>query len=312
VEALPEETQILLWGGCSFAVIPLKMVVSPNSTEEISETKVNDWILDARFIDFETVALVTAHNAISTYNVHTKESNGHFNCEEQSLLYAAQIYVGNHESLIATGTVFNEIQLWQLPLTSLKSKSQISNVPIAKRLRGHEGCIFSLRFDTTGSYLASCSDDRTIRVWDVKKGTCIAIGFAHIARVWDVQFIPSQPSEGLYLLSTSEDTTALLWQLDLSKKTLNVQERYHGHNGKHVWSEAISSDGRIAATGGNDGRLNIWDIGRWRQRLGLEASDICWREQTLKVQVGGKESVDVIKGYRCIDASRLLLTTDSG
>lgn len=232
------------------------------------------------------------------------------------MLYAAQIRISeNRDALVASGTVFNEIQLWHPSgLSFVGSHTTITPASITKRLKGHEGCIFSLRFNEEGNMLASCSDDRTIRVWDVKEGTCLVIGFAHIARVWDVRFLPSNPEYcdgNTFLLSNSEDTTALLWKFSPSVRKLCVQERYHGHGGKHVWSQAISSDGMVAATGGNDGTVNIWDISGWRNRI-EEGSDVFWKEKPLKVSVDGKERLDSIKGYCCVDKDRLLLTTNSG
>jgi WD repeat-containing protein 6 len=187
-------------------------------------------------------------------------------------------------------------------------------VPISKRLLGHEGCIFSLRFNENGNLLASCSDDRTIRIWDATEAKCLAIGFAHVARVWDVRFIPSTDAndENIYLLSTSEDTSALLWQFSPTTRKLKVQERYLGHWGKHVWSQDVSSDGTMAATGGNDGAVNIWDIGGWKTRTGQGTDDIFWSEKSLSLTVDGKERIDPIKGYQCVGEDRLMMTTKSG
>ena len=302
---------MLIWGGPSFAILPLARLLGVDGNLRNGELIAHDWVLDARLLNSDTIALVTAHNTFITYSLTMNSFQQRFNCEEQSLLYAAQIHINPDNILVATGTVFNEIQLWR-PTMSSSGKVSSSVVPIAQRLRGHEGCIFSLRFNADCTLLASCSDDRTIRVWDVNKGTFIAIGFAHIARVWDVQFLPTPRSEGIYLLSASEDTTALLWHLDPSERTLKVRERYQGHSGKHVWSEAISSNGRLAATGGNDGGVNLWDVGGWKDRLGPAASEVCWTEQTPKALVDGKPCFDTIKGYRCIDSNRLLVTTNSG
>jgi WD40 repeat protein len=301
-------------------VIPddILVLLDEGASTIIPEIVVSDWILDACLLDSTTALLITAHNSLHIHSLKTGKVDRRYNCEEQSLLYAAQLYLTDTSDIVvATGTVFNEIQLWY-PLVNSVSKTSESPcmVPITSRLRGHDGCIFSLRFNDAGTLLASCSDDRTIRVWDVEQGTYIAIGFAHIARVWDVRFLPpaSTPDGELYLLSSSEDTSAILWTMSFEKRTLKVQEQYHAHGGKHVWSQAISYDGGMAATGGNDGGISIWDIGGWKERTGdmTHNYDIYWKEPSPRVTLNGREKVDKIKGYRCLDHDNLLMTTGSG
>ena len=37
-------------------------------------------------------------------------------------------------------------------------------------LKGHEGSVFDCAISADGSFIASCSQDKTVRVWDVAKG----------------------------------------------------------------------------------------------------------------------------------------------
>jgi len=307
VQALPEEVFVLLWGVTSFACLSLPRLCEVKSNEKDFELIVPDWTLDSQLLNATTVGVVTAHNSLLIYSLETKAWMRRFDCQEQSLLYSAQIHLSSQRDiLIAAGTVFNEIQVWTPSLDTPTT----APLAIEKRLVGHEGCVFSLRFNNSGTLLASCSDDRTIRVWNVDQGAFLAIGYAHVARVWDVQFLPSD-GENSYLLSNSEDTTALLWEFSKSDPRLKVQERYEGHSGKHIWSQAINRDGTMAATGGNDGGINLWDIAGWQKRTATSSSEIFWNTMSPRIMVDGHERLDPIKGCKCI-RGKLLLTTNSG
>lgn len=133
---------------------------------------------------------------------------------------------------------------------------------------GHEGSIFDVRISkelqrgccgNLKRVLASCSDDRTIRLWDVSHvninttrdavvdpGTdtqrtrhtgfsiaatdvqsdhshCLAIGWGHTSRVWKVRFVDSSPCDGsLALLSAGEDATSRTWKLVASTGTAST------------------------------------------------------------------------------------------
>ena len=68
-------------------------------------------------------------------------------------------------------------------------------------LRGHTNWIQSIAFSPDGQYLASGSDDHTIRLWDVKKGAHLNTLRGHTNSVQSIAFSP----DGQSLASGSTD-----------------------------------------------------------------------------------------------------------
>ena len=67
----------------------------------------------------------------------------------------------------------------------------------------------SVCFSPDGRRLASGSEDRTVRLWDVEKGACVKTLEEHGDYVKSVCFSP----DGRTVASCSSDMTARLWLL---------------------------------------------------------------------------------------------------
>lgn len=84
--------------------------------------------------------------------------------------------------------------------------------------------MLSLLFTTDGQTLISSSADRTIRIWAIATGDCIALD-RHHHWVWAL----SQHSIEQILLSSSQDETINAWSLDGTHlKTLRCARPYEG------------------------------------------------------------------------------------
>jgi WD40 repeat protein len=55
---------------------------------------------------------------------------------------------------------------------------------------GHEDAVLGIAYSVDGTHLASCSADKTLRLWDISAETCVWIGQGHSDRVTCVAFTP--------------------------------------------------------------------------------------------------------------------------
>ena len=192
---------------------------------------------------------------------------------------------------VASGTVFSEIVVWDISqevkvdeesldrlvqrwlanITADTNSIKASRIRRTSlhRLKGHLGSIFSVHFSPCGQYIATTSDDRTVRLFQLqpmdesKSGTnwnLVWTGWGHTARVFDVSFVfpsydhgdePSHPT----LVSAGEDGTARIWS---PPQTKEVTYPLRGHDCESVWTVDVREG--IIVTGGNDGCVKLWDL----------------------------------------------------
>ncbi len=111
---------------------------------------------------------------------------------------------------------------------------------LSVELRGHEHVIESLAFvteeplkvgtrenkhtETIRDYLASASRDRTVRLWKVSEGSCLAVFKAHENWVQSVLIHPN----GNYLISCSDDKTIRVFDIK-AERCLRTIEKAHDH-----------------------------------------------------------------------------------
>uniref|UniRef100_A0A3Q3QHW1 TFIID subunit TAF5 NTD2 domain-containing protein n=1 Tax=Monopterus albus TaxID=43700 RepID=A0A3Q3QHW1_MONAL len=216
--------------------------------------------------------------------------------------------------LLAAGFDSSTVKLWSLRARKLKAKphqADVSRIHLAcdvleeevdeedgsgseiKTLRGHSGPVFRTSFLTDSSGLLSCSEDTTVRYWDLGSFTNTALYQGHAYPVWDVDVSPCS----LYFASGSHDRTARLWtfsrtyplrlyaghlaDVDCVKfhpnsnylatgstdKTVRLWATqqgasvrlFTGHRGP-VQSLAFSPNGKYLASAGEDQRVKLWDL----------------------------------------------------
>jgi hypothetical protein len=127
----------------------------------------------------------------------------------------------------------------------------VSEVRERNRLETHSRSVWSVSFSPDGKTLASGSEDKTIKLWDVTTGKEIHTLQGHSSSVWSVSFSP----DGKTLASGSDDKTIKLWDVTTGKEIHTLQ----GHSSS-VWSVSFSPDGKTLASGSEDKTIKLWDI----------------------------------------------------
>ncbi|KAL8826140.1 MAG: hypothetical protein Q9170_007517 [Blastenia crenularia] len=265
-----KDAVLLIWGGRCLCTCEICEIQNGQLKVDVRfgrELKADDWILDTRFRPcphaFDPYAsvvegiavLITAHNVALTLDSDGAQAPflKRITAGPRSMLYSACIeWTLEEKILVASGTVFGEVLLWSFSERALFADDGILAVSqLHHSFTGHEGSVFGVRISPKlpdvyskdeKRLLASCSDDRTIRIWDVSalennvaspvgkrmnkvvseapsdglkdglsESRCIATIMGHASRIWNVRFHISK--KRISVLSFGEDSTAQLWEL---------------------------------------------------------------------------------------------------
>ena len=117
-------------------------------------------------------------------------------------------------------------------------------------LEGHTDLVWSVAFSPNGQTLASGSQDRTIRLWDLNNGKFNRILTGHRDAVNSIAFSP----DGRTLASGSWDGTIRLW----NPNNGNLKRTLTGHT-DGISSVAFSPDGQALASGSPDQTIRLWN-----------------------------------------------------
>lgn len=75
---------------------------------------------------------------------------------------------------------------------------------------GHSGPVYATQFTPTNTHLLSCSDDTTLRLWDLTSMENSVVYRGHTYPIWALDI----SQLGQYFASASQDRTAKLWTFD--------------------------------------------------------------------------------------------------
>lgn len=256
---------VLVWGGPLVTVLPASTLADLVHDEKGKDRgrcaaehyavpdrqvlRAPDWVYHGAVYPHNPglTAVVTAHNEVIPL-LRTGDPAGAGGWRlgrlrsppSRPILYSAQVrWTPGGEVLVAAGTVFGEIIVWKCRVADGGVDSDEAAVEVLHVFTGHEGSIFGVDFSPevvidprtrqVSRLLVSCSDDRTIRVWNVSdtgsgreksladnaftearetgfgenssttelearanhhSAKAVAVAMGHVSRIWSVRFSP--------------------------------------------------------------------------------------------------------------------------
>lgn len=123
-------------------------------------------------------------------------------------------------------------------------------------LPGHKVLIWTIAFSDDGCLLASGSIDHTIKVWNLKSGSCVQTLRGHTGAVLSVAFQPQKGVGPDYILaSTSQDGSIKLWNIS-TQDCIHTLENTE----QSVRTVTFNSSGDTLAIGYLDGQVSLVNL----------------------------------------------------
>ncbi|CAG0891787.1 unnamed protein product [Cyprideis torosa] len=180
---------------------------------------------------------------------------------------------------VATGGQDALVRLWKMSVAA-----SCTTLRSVKSLTGHSTSVMCVKFNPSGSLLASASGDKTVRLWNAETGACVSVLQGHGRYVTSVSF----SIDGKWLASGSNDRTVRIWKvndgpqdeaalLDLSPPAPRLSQPVSAWNVQDVcdWIEDLGLEtfrNRFQEEG-IDGRQILTMTDERLQALGIEDSD---------------------------------------
>lgn len=176
------------------------------------------------------------------------------------------VAISPDRQILVTGSSDKTIKLWNLAKVwqTDPQKAIDQSTFLTGTWRGHTNTLRSLAISADGQTLASGSNDRTIKLWNLApeienrgNGRNDEAAYLrstltdHLGPVYAMAFLPNQN----ILISGSGDWTIKIWDLTTNQAIKTLR----GHRGA-IRALAVSPDGHTLVTGSSDRTVKVWDL----------------------------------------------------
>ena len=140
------------------------------------------------------------------------------------------------------GALWQSIKKGGRDLTRLKSSFTV---------KAHDKDINSVSISPNNKIIATASQDKTVRLWDVESGSVIGTLKGHRRGIWSVVFSPVDQ----IVATSSGDKTVKIWSLT----DHSCLKTFEGHTSSVLKVEFMCDGTQLLSTG-SDGLAKVWDI----------------------------------------------------
>lgn len=135
---------------------------------------------------------------------------------------------------------------------------------------GHEGLINDVQYDKTSGFIATASEDQSVRLWKLDKSSPYHEFRNHIASVRAVAFQPTPQTQAqttdsettphrVVLASASSDGTISLYDVTNFNLLHSIGPQIHNFPGDQISCISWSPDGKFLCTGDLEGTVGVWE-----------------------------------------------------
>ena len=130
----------------------------------------------------------------------------------------------------------------------------------------HKNEVNSIAFSPNGRFLVSASDDRSVRIWNIRDGSSKVLPVAGSPSFFlYVVFSP----DGKYVAAGNSDKSLWIWD----SRTHKLLARWCGHTSGVLCAEFMP-DGKGLMSGSFDKTVNYWDVGSLGNRQGMSTGTV--------------------------------------
>ncbi|MFN6536089.1 MAG: protein kinase domain-containing protein [Nostoc sp. EkiNYC01] len=167
----------------------------------------------------------------------------------------------SNRRIIVSSSTDNTIKVCELATNPNWLQKIIIGIKI-RTLRDHSKSVNFLALSNNGQILASASNDKTIKVWEVRTGREIRTLRGHSQSLNSLAL----SNDGQILASASNDKTIKLWKVTAGREIYT----FTGHS-EQVHCLAFSNNGQILASGSNDNTIKVWEVATGKEIRTLTA-----------------------------------------